>query len=85
MADNNDILDDTAIAALSFEEALTRLENVVRKLEGGEATLDDSITLYTLGEKLRGHCQKRLDDAKNRIEKITIGADGTLGTQPLDG
>lgn len=82
--DNTPDMDEAAIAALSFEDALTKLEAVVRQLESGEATLDKSITLYTLGERLRGHCQTRLDDAKSRIEKITMGADGRLGTQPLD-
>lgn len=77
-------MDEAAIAALSFEDALGRLEAVVRQLESGEATLDRSITLYTLGERLRSHCQKRLDDAKSRIEKITIGTDGQPGTEPFD-
>ncbi|WOE75971.1 exodeoxyribonuclease VII small subunit [Alterisphingorhabdus coralli] len=84
MTENDLQMDDAAIAALSFEDALGRLEHVVRQLESGEASLDSSITLYTLGEKLRTHCQQRLDDAKSRIEKITVGADGKLGTEPLD-
>lgn len=73
------------IAAMSFEDALRALEQVVRKLESGEARLDDSIALYEQGEQLRAHCQARLDAAQARIEKIVAGADGKpTGTVPFD-
>lgn len=77
--------DKTDISAMSFEDALRALEDVVRKLEGGEVPLDESITLYERGEKLRAHCQKRLDAAQARIEKIVTDAQGrATGTVPLD-
>ncbi len=77
--------DDTGISAMSFEDALSALEDVVRKLEGGEVPLDQSITLYERGETLRAHCQKRLDAAQARIEKIVTDAEGrATGTVPLD-
>lgn len=73
------------IAAMSFEEALRALEAVVRKLEGGDVPLDDSIALYERGEALRKACQARLDQAQARIEKIVQGADGSpAGTVPFD-
>ena len=73
------------IAAMSFEDALRALEDVVRKLESGEVPLDDSITLYERGEQLRKHCQARLDAAQLRIERIVAGPDGTAtGTRPFD-
>jgi exodeoxyribonuclease VII small subunit len=73
------------ISALSFEDALRALEDVVRKLESGEVPLDDSITLYERGELLRKHCQTRLDAAQLRIERIVQGPDGAaIGTQPFD-
>lgn len=73
------------IAAMSFEDALRALEEVVRKLESGEVPLDDSISLYERGEALRTHCQARLDAASARIEKIVQGPDGqAAGTQPFD-
>ena len=73
------------IANMSFEDALRALEEVVRKLESGEAKLDESIDLYERGEKLRQHCQARLDAAQERIEKIVAGPDGAAkGTQPFD-
>jgi len=76
---------DPAIAALSFEDALGALEQVVRQLESGEVPLDDSITLYERGEALRRHCQSRLDAAQARIERIVAGADGqATSVQPFD-
>ncbi len=64
------------IASLSFEEALKELESVVRRLESGEAPLDESIELYAKGDALRAHCQARLDSAQARIEAIVADRDG---------
>ncbi len=73
------------IAGLSFEQALKALEDVVRQLESGEVPLDESIDLYERGEKLRQHCQARLDAAQARIEKIVAGPDGRpAATEPFD-
>ena len=74
------------ISELDFEDALAQLEQVVRRLEGDEVSLDDSIGLYERGELLRRHCQGRLDAAQARIEKIVTNEEGVaIGTQPLDG
>ena len=73
------------IDRMTFEDALRALEDVVRKLEGGEVPLDQSIDLYERGEALRKHCQARLDAAQARIEKIVAGPDGKpTGTVPFD-
>lgn len=73
------------IGTMSFEDALRALEQIVRKLEGGDASLDESIELYERGEKLRVHCQGRLDAAQARIEKIVLNAEGkATGTVPFD-
>lgn len=73
------------IAAMSFEDALRSLEEVVRRLESGEVPLDDSITLYERGEALRKHCQARLDAAQARIERIVAADDGSAaGVRPFD-
>jgi len=73
------------LAGLSFEEALKALEDVVRRLESGEAPLDESIELYARGDALRAHCQKRLDAAQTRIEAIVADRDGKpIGTRPFD-
>lgn len=70
---------------LSFEQALIALEEVVQQLESGSVPLDQSITLYERGEKLRKLCQARLDDAQARIEKIVTDANGAASsTVPFD-
>jgi exodeoxyribonuclease VII small subunit len=70
---------------LNFEQALRALEDIVHKLESGEAPLDESIALYERGNQLRALCQQRLDAAKVRIEAITLGPDGApSGTAPFD-
>lgn len=74
------------IDAMSFEDAMKELEATVGKLETGEATLEESITLYERGAKLRAHCEKRLRQAEERVEKITLAADGSPnGTTPAEG
>jgi len=76
---------ETNLAELSFEDALKRLEAIVSRLESGDASLDESITLYAEGDKLRGQCEQRLQAAQARIEKITLGQDGRpSGVQPFD-
>ncbi|KRA83431.1 exodeoxyribonuclease VII small subunit [Altererythrobacter sp. Root672] len=73
------------IGAMSFEDALRALEDVVRRLETGDVPLEESISLYERGEQLRRHCQARLDAAQVRIEKIVAGPDGkATGTVPFD-
>ena len=75
-----------AIEKLSFEAALKRLEEIVRRLESGDASLDESIELYGEGDRLRQQCEARLQAAQARIEKIQLGRDGQpAGTTPFDG
>jgi exodeoxyribonuclease VII small subunit len=73
------------IAGLSFEQALSQLEQIVQQLERGNVPLDQSISLYERGEALRAACQQRLDSAQARIEKIVTAADGrAAATRPFD-
>lgn len=73
------------VAALSFEDALKRLEEIVRRLESGDEKLDDSIKLYEEGERLRQQCEERLAAAQAKIETIQLGRDGQpSGTAPFD-
>ena len=72
------------LSEMSFEDALRALEQVVRRLESGDVPLDESIALYERGEKLRAHCQARLDAAQARIEAIRLDAEGRpAGTAPF--
>lgn len=70
------------IAALTFEAALSELEGIVRKLESGQAALEESIALYERGAALKAHCEGKLQSAQEKIEKIVIGADGKPKTEP---
>lgn len=73
------------VSELSFEAALARLETIVRQLESGDAPLEESISLYEEGERLKRQCEARLAAATARIEKIQVGADGSAtGTVPFD-
>ena len=67
---------DEDIAKLGFEDALRRLEAIVRELETGDVPLERAITLYEEGQRLRAHCEARLSDAEARIRQLEIGPDG---------
>jgi exodeoxyribonuclease VII small subunit len=72
------------VAELSFEAALKRLEEIVRKLESGEAPLDEAIQLYAEGDRLKQQCEARLQAAQARIEQIQFSRDGApSGTAPF--
>ena len=72
------------ISEMSFEEALTALEEVVRSLEDGKVPLDRSIDLYERGEALRKHCDDRLKAAELRVEKIVADGENATGTEPFE-
>jgi exodeoxyribonuclease VII small subunit len=73
------------LANLSFEAALARLEVIVHKLEAGDASLEESIAIYTEGQELKKHCEAKLAGATMRIEAIQLGADGVpVATKPFD-
>jgi len=72
------------IEALSFEQALAELEQIVARLESGQAPLEDSIRMYERGAVLKAHCEKRLEAARLRVEKIVMGADGVPGVEAAE-
>jgi exodeoxyribonuclease VII small subunit len=72
------------VSALSFEDALAELEQIVRGLESGQQKLEDAITAYERGAALRRHCEAKLAEAEARVAAIVEHADGTLSTRPLE-
>lgn len=72
------------LSKLSFEDALAKLENIVRELESGRIKLDDAVTAYERAVALKKLCQDKLQAAALKVEKIEIAKDGTLSTTPLD-
>jgi exodeoxyribonuclease VII small subunit len=72
------------IAKLSFEDALSELEKIVRALEEGRGKLDDSIRAYERGALLKRHCERKLREAQAKVEKIVIGPEGSPRSEPFD-
>jgi exodeoxyribonuclease VII small subunit len=70
------------IAAMSFEDALAELEQIVKRLEAGSGKLNDAIVAYERGAMLKRHCEAKLREAQARVDKIVIGADGLPATEP---
>ncbi|RED52502.1 exodeoxyribonuclease VII small subunit [Aestuariispira insulae] len=64
------------ISALSFEDALKQLEMIVKDLEGGNVSLDESINAYERGAQLKRHCETKLAEARMRVEKISLDSNG---------
>ncbi len=74
------------VSGYSFEKAVAELESIVARLERGDVALDESIAIYERGEALKKHCEKLLNAAENRIEKIRLDRAGKVqGVEPLDG
>ncbi len=68
------------IKDLSFEDALSKLENIVRELEGGRIKLDDAVSAYEQAVALKQLCENKLEAARLKIEKIEVAADGSIAT-----
>ena len=56
----------------TFEEALARLEEIVRALESGQSKLEDSLALYEEGIRLARACNEKLDGAEQKIKMLSI-------------
>ena len=61
---------------MTFEQAMTRLEQIVATLESGRSTLDESMKLFEEGAKLTAFCQKALRSAEQKIIKLTTAENG---------
>jgi len=63
---------------LNFEEALKELENIVRAMENGQMKLEDSLKNYEKGMELTSICEKRLKEAKAKLETISVTDEGAV-------
>ena len=72
------------IAKLSFEDALNELQRIVGQLESGDGRLDQAIEAYKRGAALKQHCESKLREAKEQIEKISLDPGGEVGLQALE-
>ncbi|MDD5475423.1 MAG: exodeoxyribonuclease VII small subunit [Syntrophales bacterium] len=66
------------MAEKKFEKALERLENIVKKMETGEMTLDESLKAFQEGIELSRFCMKKLDEAERTVEKLLKEGDGII-------
>ena len=69
---------------IKFEDALTRLEEIVEKLEEGDLPLEESLSAFEEGIKLSRVCAKLLNEAERKVEILTKGEDGQLIAQPFE-
>lgn len=72
------------LSGLSFEDALSQLEKIVSELESGQAPLERSIDIYERGAALKAHCEKKLEAARLKVEKIVLGQGGAVGSEPAE-
>jgi exodeoxyribonuclease VII small subunit len=72
------------IQKLTFEEALSQLEETVKRLESGRVTLDESVEVYTRGTFLKQYCSLKLNEAEAKIDKLLVNKDGTVDVVPFD-
>ena len=70
-------------APATFEAALAELEQIVRNLETGKTSLEDSIAAYTRGMALKAFCEGKLKDAQLKVDQIATTSDGSLTTTPF--
>ena len=68
----------------SFEENLTRLEEIVKQLEDGSVPLEESMKLFQEGAALAASCNELLDKAEQEIVKLTKGPEGTVVEVPFE-
>lgn len=73
------------MATEKFESALKRLEEVVRRLESGDLSLDDSLKAFEEGMKQVTFCTRKLNEAEKRVELLLKNKDGSFGREPFRG
>ena len=61
---------DNVLDKMTFEEAMNELEKLVESLDKGDISLDQAIGAYDRGSQLKDHCQKKLNEAKMKVETI---------------
>ena len=72
------------MAEMKFEEALKKLEKIVDDLEAGDIALDEALKRYEEGVQLARLCEKRLEQARKKIEVLSKGEDGSVQLKPFD-
>lgn len=68
---------------LTFEQALALLEGVVKRLEEGEISLEESLRLFQEGVRLSQLCERKLDEAERQLEQLVEDINGVPRTEPF--
>ena len=66
------------VEKMNFEDAMKELENLVDSLDKGDVSLDEAIAAYDRGSQLKDHCQKKLNEAKMKVETIQSSGDSNV-------
>lgn len=72
------------MATEKFETSLKKLEEVVRRLEGGSLSLEDSLKAFEEGVRNAAFCSKKLDEAERRVEVLLKQKDGSFKREPFE-
>lgn len=69
---------------LKFEEAITKLESIVKKMEEGKLSLEEALKLFEEGTSLSVFCEKSLNEAQGQVEKLVTDAQGNRIRVPFE-
>ena len=69
---------DDPLEKMTFEDAMNELENLVDSLDKGDVSLDEAIAAYDRGSQLKDHCQKKLNEAKMKVETIQSSGESNV-------
>ena len=69
---------------MTFEEAMLSLEDMVKKLESGDLSLDESLSSFEEAVKLVRFCNEKLESAEQRVRILVEGKDGCVSDAPFD-
>ena len=69
---------DDPLEKMTFEDAMKELENLVDSLDKGDVSLDEAIAAYDKGSQLKDHCQKKLNEAKMKVETIQSSGESNI-------
>ena len=69
---------------LTFEQAMGRLEEIVKRLEQGDAPLEEALALFEEGTRLLGGCSAQLESAEQKVRKLLAGPEGQPVEEPFE-
>ena len=73
-----------SIEKMSFEEALSELETIIKRIDTGQESLAEAVSSFEFGVALKTHCEKMLKEAKLKIEKVTITSENKVELMEIE-